>query len=90
MKPDGFDGATNFEFGVGARYYFHKTWFGRVGLGGQKLQDVDMAAALDFSIGYDWFLSEKVYFEPSVYYNLGLGDAGEGVFGLRLGLGVKF
>ncbi|GHV25231.1 hypothetical protein FACS1894176_03210 [Bacteroidia bacterium] len=42
-------------------------------------------------VGYDWYLTENVYFEPAVYFEKGFGDAdGVSQFGLSIGIGVNF
>ncbi len=88
-KEKDIDADTAFIFGVGARYYFAGDFFGRVGYegitGGDKL--VSLAKV---SVGYDWFISDKVFFEPAVYYQKDLAKGGYNDIGLSLGVGVKF
>ncbi len=84
------DANTAFAFGVGARYYFAGDFFGRIGYDGLKKKDVDLASYLGVSVGYDWFISDKVFFEPAVYYQKNLAKGGENNLGLSLGVGVKF
>jgi hypothetical protein len=90
---------TSFTFGVGARYYFWNTLYGRLGFGGNTVEEWDLLtgkkstafeSALNLSVGYDLFLSEMVYFEPALYYNTSLGKVKANTFGLQLGLGVLF
>jgi hypothetical protein len=93
------DSATTFSFGVGARYYFWHTLYGRLGFGGNTVQEYDLLtgkkstaleSALNLSVGYDFFLSDMVYFEPALYYNTSLGKVKANTVGLQLGLGVMF
>lgn len=79
-----------FTLGAGVRYYPVGNLFARVGYDGTKVEDLDFASMLGLTIGYDWFLTEKVFFEPGVYYKKNLADGGANQIGLSLGLGVKF
>jgi len=79
------------NLGAGVRYYPVGNLFARLGYFGQVSTRADhMLSYLNAKIGYDLFLSEKVFFEPAVYYEKQLGDASENIFGLSLGIGVKF
>lgn len=90
-KLDNVDGATNFAFGAGVRYYPVSNLFARARYLGTKLEGVDdLSSSLGVAVGYDWFLSEKVFFEPALEYRRGLGDGGGNNLGLSLGIGVKF
>jgi hypothetical protein len=98
-KYEGADEAdTSLKFGVGVRYYFYDNFFARAAFGGTTYKGLveedktEVLTALDLAVGYDFFLSEKVYFEPSLYYEKGMSELNkkESTFGLRVGLGVKF
>ena len=87
------DATSTFTLGVGARYYFAGNFFGRVGYEGLNVSLGGESAWADYlgvSVGYDWFLSEKVFFEPAVYYQKNLAKGGENRLGVQLGIGVKF
>lgn len=89
---DGVSSST-FTYGIGVRYYPVGNWFARVGFDGAAIKDADenpMYAGL--TLGYDWFVSEKVFFEPAIYYKKGLNDKIDETnnLGLQLGIGVRF
>lgn len=80
-----------FNFGAGIRYYPVGNLFARVGYNGQlNFKTGNLLSYLDAKVGYDIFLSEKVFFEPAVFYEKQLGDAKENILGLSIGIGVKF
>lgn len=89
-KTKGVDGASAFGFGAGVRYYPAGNFFAKVGYDGLKAKNVDLASRLGLTVGYDCFLSEKVFFEPAVYYKKNLAKKGPSTVGLSLGVGVKF
>ena len=89
-KAKDFDADTTFSFGLGVRYYPTDNLFARVGYNGMSVTDEEYGAALGISVGYDWFLSRNVFFEPAVYYQKTLGEGGGNALGLSLGVGVKF
>ncbi|MDR2891368.1 MAG: hypothetical protein LBV18_07250 [Alistipes sp.] len=79
-----------FTFGVGVRYYPVGNFFARVGFDGAKIEDLDLLSQLGVSLGYDLFVSDNVFFEPSVYYRKILNDGGANSIGLSLGVGARF
>ena len=89
-KEKDIDATSAFVFGIGARYYFAGNFYGRIGYNGDKAKDIDLVSNLGVSVGYSWFLSEKVFFEPAVYYQKNLADGGPNRIGVQLGIGVKF
>lgn len=95
-KMEEFDAETNFALGIGVRYHFYDAFFARVGFGAEsyknELDKTKFDTAFDLSVGYDWFINEKVFFEPSLYFAKGLSEFNKktSTFGLRVGIGVKF
>jgi outer membrane protein W len=90
-KTKGFDANSGFLFGFGARYYFVKTAFAQVAYAGQKLKDVDLANYVALNVGYDIFISDKVFLEPAVSYQKGFSDVDKSsTFGLSFGIGIVF
>ncbi|MDR1199717.1 MAG: hypothetical protein LBK94_12030 [Prevotellaceae bacterium] len=87
-----FDGGSTNLFGLilGARYYFVKTAYGSVLYSGFKAKGADFASAGHLEVGYDIFISDKVFLEPAVYYEKGLSKAIKKVstFGLSFGIGI--
>lgn len=88
---EGYASSTNVIFGAGVRYYPVRNLFARLGFRGETNTDL---YALSVDAGYDFFITDKIYFEPSVYYSKNLrknwmGGRENGV-GLSLGFGVKF
>lgn len=79
-----------FNFGAGVRYYPVGNLFARVGYNGQLNRTGNLFSYLDVKVGYDLFLSERVFFEPAVYYEKELGYSKENILGLSIGIGVKF
>ncbi|MDR2912121.1 MAG: type IX secretion system membrane protein PorP/SprF [Alistipes sp.] len=79
-----------FTFGAGVRYYPYENLFASVGYRGNKVESIDLESNLAVSVGYDLFLSEKVFFEPAVFYQRTLDDIGVNTIGLSLGVGVRF
>ncbi len=95
-KYEGMDESesTNaFTFGVGVRYYPVGNLFARVGFEGQSIKDVDgLNSYVGVTVGYDLFVSEKVFFTPAIYYKKGLNsdlDESNNI-GLSVGIGVRF
>jgi hypothetical protein len=79
------------------RYYPASNLFARVGYyGSVPLFSGDERSYFDARIGYDIFLSKKVFFEPALYYQKNLNKSfytnrgTENVFGLSLGFAVRF
>ncbi len=88
LKVKGLDASADFTFGVAARYYPLCNLFASAGYIGTATGG-SLASNVSIEVGYDLFLSEKVYFEPIVYYSTRLDTKVSGV-GLSLGVGVKF
>lgn len=83
--------SSNFVFGAGVRYYPIGNLFARVGYNGNGGSGSDVTSYIDAKVGYDFFLNDKVYFEPAAYYEKNLNTGGgENILGLSLGLGVRF
>ncbi|MDR2057561.1 MAG: hypothetical protein LBP83_04640 [Dysgonamonadaceae bacterium] len=85
------DAATGFEFGIGARYYFWNALYGGLAYKGAKFQDIDLQNFLNVEVGYDYYITDNVYFEPAIYFNKGFSDINKNsTFGLSIGIGVNF
>lgn len=89
-KWQGYDADHALNFGAGVRYYPFGNLFARLGYNGQAANGREVVSYLDAKVGYDLFLSEKVFFEPAVYYEKNLAKGGENILGLSFGIGVKF
>lgn len=81
-----------FAFEVGAKYYFYNALYAGVGYQGLKAKDVDLASFAKVEVGYDIYISERVFFAPAVYFQKGFGDTAKDItsFGLSVGVGVNF
>jgi len=84
-------------YGAGVRYYPVGNLFARIGYNGNApVPYGDANSYIDAKIGYDLFLSDKVFFEPAVYFEKCIdkpivkGAPTENVLGLSIGIGVKF
>jgi opacity protein-like surface antigen len=86
--------ANAFSFGLGARYYPYKNLFASLGYSGMKVEDFDIESNLALTVGYDLFISDKVFFEPAVFYQKNINKKSDGgglnTIGLSVGIGVKF
>jgi hypothetical protein len=93
-KPGRLDGVSfrsvnNLNFGAGLRYYPVAGLFGRVGYtGATNTLDDALDSAIRVGVGYDLFVSQKVFFEPTVWYAKHF--EGGSNMGLSIGVGVKF
>lgn len=85
-----FSKSSSFTFGAGVRYYPVGDLFARIGYSGIVRKEADFSSALGVSVGYDLFLSDKVFFEPALSYSKNLSKLGNHNLGLSLGIGVKF
>lgn len=88
-----YDGVTLFGFGAGVRYYPVGNLFARLGYTGYGMNGAEFMSNVGLRVGYDVFLSEKVFFEPAAYFDKNLGSGvnrGPNIFGLSLGFGVRF
>ncbi len=84
------EGYSSFNFGVGARYFFYDNFFARVGYEGVKTKGTDFGSVIGVSVGYDYFISDKVFFEPAIFFKKNLAKGTANQIGLSMGLGVKF
>jgi opacity protein-like surface antigen len=83
--------SSSFTFGAGVRYYPVGNLFAGIGYAGVKRNYSNhLDSYLMATVGYDLFLSEKVFFEPAVIYSNNLTKNPIHAFGLSLGVGVKF
>lgn len=94
-------GESSYTFGAAVRYYPFGNFFARAGYfgetyivrhaaDGQTSTDKKLASWFRSSVGYDWFISEKVFFEPAIFFNKQLEKGGTANLGLSLGVGIKF
>ncbi len=89
-KMEGMDTSSDFSFGAGVRYYPVGNLFARAGYNGSVSRGSDVTSFLGATIGYDLFLSEKVFFEPAIVYAKHLAEGGSNSLGLSLGFGFRF
>jgi hypothetical protein len=87
----GDDNSTDFGFNVGARYYFLGGLYGGLGYEGWKPNKGDLLSYGNVQVGYDYYITDNVFFEPAVYFSKGFskGDK-DSTFGLSIGIGVNF
>ena len=84
---------SNYNLGVGGRYYFNKTG---IYLGaGLKLDHARYKGGhknnqfgLGVDAGYAFFISKTVTIEPAVYYNWCFNHFDQSKFGIKLGFGI--
>ncbi|MDR0864524.1 MAG: hypothetical protein LBO74_06280 [Candidatus Symbiothrix sp.] len=87
-----FDG-TGFDFTVGARYYFWQALYGGLAYIGEKSpsEGSDFLSAGKIEVGYDYYITDNVFFEPAIFFKQGFGDKNKvNTFGLSIGIGVNF
>lgn len=84
------DASTGFGFGIGARYYVWDALYAGLTYQGQKNTDQDLINLLNIEVGYDYYITDNVFFEPAVYFTKNLNDGGRSKFGLSIGIGVNF
>jgi opacity protein-like surface antigen len=93
---ENYGGTSHFQFLAGVRYYPVNNIFARVSYGGTVHNyagfSAELSSSLQMAIGYDWFISDKVFFEPTVLYTRGLErhTINSNPISLSLGIGVKF
>ena len=82
-------GDSFFTFDAGLRYYFVKQLF--AGAGMMMATDFDEFAIYGgLEVGYDIYISQKVFFEPSINFFKGFSDIDKSAaFGFSFGIGVK-
>jgi hypothetical protein len=87
--------AATLFVGAGVRYYPVANLFARVGYNG-KMESSKVISFINGKVGYDVFLSEKIFFEPAIYYEKCLNKSffrsrgTENILGLSLGFGIRF
>ena len=83
------DGDNMTIIGLFGRYYIEKFFLGG-GFYSTKLSGWDSSLnSIGFEAGYAIFLNDFVSIEPSVVYELGIGDYdGVNTFGVRIGFGI--
>lgn len=90
-KDNGDTNTNAFNFEVGGRYYFWNYLFGGLAYQGYKVKDIDYASYGRVDVGASLYISERVFFEPSIYFRQGFGDADiNSKIGLSVGIGVNF
>ena len=90
-SPDGGSSYTGFSFQVGAKYHFLDALYGGLTYNGITGTDMDLASFAQIEAGYTYHISKAVFFEPALYYQIGLGDMMKkyGRLGLSLGIGIR-
>jgi hypothetical protein len=85
------DNSTNFTFGAGVRYYFSGGLYGGLAYTGILNNYGDYGSILHLEVGYDYYITDNVFFEPAIYYEPSLyGSNSRSAVGLSIGVGVKF
>ena len=92
LKQGDFIDSNTFNFEIGGRYYFYQALYGALAYEGSKSKDVDMESWGKLEVGYTYYITDNVFFEPALYYKMGFGDMTKDVshFGLAVGIGVNF
>lgn len=93
-----FTSVNTSKLGVFSRYYFGKSAF--IGMGLSQLSTIQTIRDMEFKtqgteytfeVGKRFPVSKRLYIEPSINYNWGLGKIrGSNRSGFNIGLGVKF
>jgi len=88
----GDDNFNSFSFEAGARYYMVKGLYGALAYEGSVAKGADYLSFGKIEVGYDIYISERVFFEPAVYFEKGFGDTASDIsqYGLSVGIGVNF
>jgi opacity protein-like surface antigen len=89
-KAKGLSGTTNFVFGAGVRYYPWNNLYARLGYRGTTVTGGALTSTVGIDIGYDFFLTDDVFFEPAAYYVKNLSGLRPNGLGLSMGLGMRF
>jgi len=84
--------SNSFTFEAGARYYMVKGLFGALAYEGSVFKGGDYISYGRVEVGYDIYISERVFFEPAIYFKKGFGDTASDItqYGLSLGIGINF
>lgn len=80
-------------FGAGLRVYPVGNLFARVGYDLAAAKGTNPSNYVGLTVGYDVFLSKRVFVTPAVYYKKGLKNKdtlASNNFGLQAGFGVRF
>lgn len=72
-------------FGLFGRYYVNGKIFLGAGYASSKVEDSDAVNSLPLEAGYAAFITDNIAVEPSLGYELGLGDNESSKFGLNVG-----
>lgn len=86
MTPEGGDAATSTSFGLGAKYYMNSIYAGGSYNSNKPDADADALTNLRIEAGYLYGLSDNVYLDIGLDYDMGMGDNKAG--GMALGVGV--
>lgn len=81
---------SNYSFGADLRYYPVGNFFGAVGYAGTVSDNLPLSSYFMVIAGYDWFVSERVFFEPALCYWKRLTKNSLNSISLNLAVGVKF
>ena len=82
---------NSFNFSIGARYYVWDALFVGLAYQGEKSKGADLLSFGKAQVGYTYYLSDKVFFEPALNFEMGFGDTNKVTqFGLSIGIGVNF
>ena len=92
-SPKGDDSYAEFNIEAGVRCYFWEAMYGSLAYKGYRHTFMD--DWLNFGqleVGYTIHITNKVFFEPALYYTKGLSDLikDQAKLGLSIGIGVKF
>ena len=82
--------SNSVKFGIGARYYVWNALFAGVSYQGEKEKDYDLINFLNVGVGYTYYITDNVFFEPTIVFNKMLEKDSPSTFGLSIGIGVNF
>jgi opacity protein-like surface antigen len=82
--------SSSFTWGAGVRYYPIGNLFARVYQDRWKSINDEWLSSLTVSVGYDLFISERLFFEPMLYWSKYLVHTTGMDIGIALGIGFKF
>jgi outer membrane protein W len=90
-KLKNIDSSTNFGLTIGGRYYFLGNLYGALAYKGLGRQSQDFASYGNIQLGYDYYITDNVFFEPAVYFEKGFSKIDKSsTLGLSIGIGVNF
>ncbi|MDR0667910.1 MAG: hypothetical protein LBF90_04755 [Prevotellaceae bacterium] len=91
---DGFDGATLFAIGAGARYYLKGFFLEALLLGANTAFNDEgertMELGIQGAVGYSVFLNEHIALEPSITFGTGFSEGSQFSMGLNAAFSVYF